>query len=428
MGDPFAATELISCGAHDLACRTTHSRIGSMRVCHLCNAHPADDSRVLHRMCVSLSSAGHEVHLLAVSDRTRPYQVHGVTIHPLAACSSRSQRFRRRARVAEIAADFRPDLFHVHEPELLGPTIARAGSRPVVYDVHESYLDILTERDWIPSAIRPMARTAWDRWERRLVAKCAAIVAATDYITERYLPLHPNVIPIRNFADVSAQACTVDSAARDDRTCVFAGTILPNRNLHNSIRALGLLKRRGVRARLWVAGKWSSDRYREGILDLARHEDVDEQVQNFGLLPRSEAIALQASGSIGLVNFLPTPNIVHSLPIRMLEYMALGLPLVYSDLPGFKRIAGSVGAGIAVDPNRPDQTADAIASLISDPKLAREMGQAGMRGVREQFNWKSEEKKLLELYQTIYRIEGDNGVGLRPSKHRTGTVYGKEFM
>lgn len=375
-----------------------------MRICHLCSAHPVDDSRVFHRMCMSLAAAGYDVHLIAASERSETYRLRGVTIHPLPICPSRGRRFARRSRVAQMAADLKPDLFHVHEPELLGSTIFCAGSRPVVYDVHESYLDVLTESDWIPPWARPFVRFAWDRWERHFVPQCAGIVAATDHIAERYLSLHPRVVSIRNFTDVSIEPQPSKLADRDGRTCVLAGTLHPDRNLGNTIRALGLLRRRGIKARLWLAGR-ISDSYKHEVLAFARREEVNKQVQYFGILPRADAVSLQNSASIGLVNFLATPNSIHSLPIRMLECMALGLPLVYSNFPAFEKIAGSCGGGIAVDPTEPEQTANAIECLISNPKLAWQMGQAGMNAARQQFNWNTERFKLLDLYQNILGLQ-----------------------
>ena len=175
---------------------------------------------------MSLAAAGYDVHLIAASERSEAYRLQDVTIHPLAICSSRQKRFARRSRVAQMAADLKPDLFHVHEPELLGSTIAHAGSRPVVYDVHESYLDILMERDWVPSGAKPIVRIFWDMWERHLINQCAAVVTATDHIAERYIPLHRRVVAIRNFTDVSFETPETALADRDGRTCVFAGTIL----------------------------------------------------------------------------------------------------------------------------------------------------------------------------------------------------------
>ena len=279
--------------------------------------------------------------------------------------------------------------------------LAHSGSRPVVYDVHEYYLDIIAEREWIQPWLKPVATVAWDRWERRLVRRCAAVVAATDHIAERYSEFHDCVVVVRNFTDISFATPAAEIAKRDGSTCVFAGTLVPERNLANTVKALGNLRRRGIGAHLWLAGRWGSDEFQTEIMTLARNEGVAEQVKYFGLLPRSEAVALQAAASIGLVNLSPTPNTVHSLPIKMLECMALGLPLVYSDFPAFRKIAGACGAGIAVDPTRPEETANAIHQLIEDRQLARAMGQAGMRAAREQFNWRTEHVRLVELYNDI---------------------------
>jgi hypothetical protein len=147
-----------SFGAGSLGSLEEGLRSVIMKVCHVCNAHSVDDGRVFHRACVSSADAGYEVHLFAAGDGTEAYCHRGVTIHPLPKCHSRTERLVRRSRVAQMAADLEPDLFHVHEPELLGSVIRFAKSRPVIYDVHESYLDVLKERDWIPKWLKPFAR------------------------------------------------------------------------------------------------------------------------------------------------------------------------------------------------------------------------------------------------------------------------------
>jgi hypothetical protein len=102
------------------------------RICHVCSAHPVDDGRVFHRACVSLAEAGFDTHLIATSPGEAPYELKGVTVHPLPKAASQRERFRRRKQVAKTAADLRPDLYHVHEPELVGAVLARAGKTPVV--------------------------------------------------------------------------------------------------------------------------------------------------------------------------------------------------------------------------------------------------------------------------------------------------------
>ena len=65
------------------------------------------------------------------------------------------------------------------------------------------------------------------------------------------------------------------------------------------------------------------------------------------------------------------------------------------------RLAGETGAGLAVDPASPRQIADAIMRLLADPELARRMGEAGKKAVRERFNWEVEWPKLKALYERL---------------------------
>src|SRR5262249_16318078 len=150
-------------------------RCDAVRICHVCNGHSVDDGRVFHRACCELARAGYEVHLIAEGKGSKEYEEKGVILHPLSECTSRIERYTRAVRIAQIAASLSADLYHVHEPDLLGPVIAKARNQPVIYDVHESYLDMLSENTWLPSFMKPVVRQAWDQWERYWVRRCAGI-------------------------------------------------------------------------------------------------------------------------------------------------------------------------------------------------------------------------------------------------------------
>lgn len=371
-----------------------------MRVCHVCNGHSVDDGRVFHRACCELAKAGYEVHLLAQGKGTRAYQEKRVTIHPLPQSNGRMQRYTSSSRVAQLAADLKPDLFHVHEPALLGPVIARAGSRPVIYDVHESFLDMLTESKWLPFWAKPVTRLAWDCWERRLVRRCAGVVVVTEPIAKRYTSLHPNVRVVANYPEWQAIE-ELPSVTRDGCTCVIAGALTRDRGLLEVFEALAILKKRDVEVKLALAGPSISDEYLESLLAKANGLGIHRQVRYHGILSRNKAQMLQHESSIGIVTYLPTPNSVVGLPNKLMECMSLGLPVVCSDFPVYREVAGTTGAGILVDPAVPEQIADAIESLVRDPARAHRMGEAGKAAVRDRFNWQVESTKLLDLYRQL---------------------------
>lgn len=380
---------------------TRPSSSNAIKVCHVCSGHTSDDSRVFHKECRSLAQAGYEVHLIATDKNPTSYKSGDVTIHPLPFPKSRFERLSRRWRVADIAAEVAADLYHVHEPDLLGPLLNRIGDRPVIYDVHESYLDLLGHRSWIPVLVRPLVQSLWQRSEAKCVRKCRAIVTVAEPIAERYLKLHERVEIIRNFPDLSLDEFHGVPPHSREPACVLAGTLNGDRNLANMVLAIGLLRKRNVTISLWLAGKWDSPEYERAIQKLAADEGVSDQVRYSGILPHKDAVALEARASIGMATVLPTGNFLKTLLIKLFECMALGLPVIYSDFPLFQQYVREYGMGVAVDPEKPEQIADALEYLVKNPQIAQQMGRMGRRAVEERYNWSREGTRLLALYREI---------------------------
>jgi len=379
-----------------------------MKICHVCSAHSVDDGRVFHRACVTLAEAGYEVHLIATGEGDTPYTEKGVHIHPLPRPTSRRQRLARRSTVAKMAIGLDPDLLHVHEPELLGPVIAHAGRRPVIWDVHESYLDVLAHRSWIPRWLRPLMRLAWDLRERRLVRRCAGVIVVTEPIAQRYRRLHDNTYVIANYPELptaSESATSSRLAAHEDdsaeKSCVFAGSLASNRGLSQTLVALSVLDKRGLAVPLVLAGRQGRADYIDSLLQEAETLGIRHLVTYHGVLSKAETLVLMGQSYMGLVPHLPYGNNLTAWPVKMFEFMSLGLPMVFSDFPVHQQITGESGAGIAIDPHNPEEFANAIEYLIRHPDEARQMGEAGKRAVSERFNWNTEKTKLLDLYQEI---------------------------
>jgi glycosyltransferase involved in cell wall biosynthesis len=374
---------------------------GRRRIVHVCSGHTIDDARVFHRACVTLADAGYDVHLIGEGTSSGYSVQQGVTIHALAPADSRSERIARSYKVAELASRLKPDLFHVHEPELLGPIIFLAKSRPVVWDAHESYLDILDQREWIPAGLRPAAKFVWDKIEKRLLKKCAAVITVTERIAARYRRLHPTVRVIANYPNYIPD--DAGDVQRIDNTCVFAGGLRSDRGLYQIISALAILRRKGSDIRLLLAGPESEDGFIEKMFRAAAQEGVRDLISYAGVLSKPETSKFIRSGQIGFVTYLPFGNNIAGLPTKLLECMAAGTPVVYSNFDSYAEVAGSSGgAGIAVDPKDPEAIARAIETIVSSPELICRFGENGRNAVRNIFNWEKESEKLIDLYRGIF--------------------------
>ncbi len=380
---------------------------GVPRICHVCSGHRDDDDRVFEKECMSIAEAGYDVHLVAASEAAEPYVRHGVTIHPVPVFRSRRERILAARRVSQLAASLHADLYHVHEPELLGPVLKRAAGKPVVWDVHEPYVDHIPTKHWIPRVFRPLVRVAWDQMERWMVRRCAAVVPVTEWLATRYRSLHERVVVAANFPRLPEHD-DVPSVERRLSTLVFTGCLSPDRGISEALQAMAILQHRGVVVSLELAGPPITQEYYDGLMHEARELGVHANVIYHGVLSRQETARLQQTCGIGLAAHHLAPGSRVGYPVKMFEFMMYGLPLVFADLPSFQSVAGESNAGIAVDPMQPQQIADAIERLVADPELARRLGENGKRAIYQRYNWNAEWPKLQALYRDLIGPPGPN--------------------
>ena len=93
-----------------------------------------------------------------------------------------------------------------------------------------------------------------------------------------------------------------------------------------------------------------------------------------------------------------------SFGIVLLEAMAAGVPIVASDIHGFKRVVERNVQGILVEPRNPRALAAALYALARDPDLRDEMGEAG-RARAPEFSWDRVTERIVDYYhETRQRV------------------------
>ena len=81
--------------------------------------------------------------------------------------------------------------------------------------------------------------------------------------------------------------------------------------------------------------------------------------------------------------------------------MAMGLPVIIFDYPYAHTIMQKYKFGICVKPDNIEKIAQAIKYIVNNPSDAAKMGKEGRRAVREQFNWDTQARKLVDLYNEL---------------------------
>jgi glycosyltransferase involved in cell wall biosynthesis len=287
----------------------------------------------------------------------------------------------------------RPDLVHLHDPELLpiGVKLAKKGIR-VIYDAHEDVPRQNLTRHYIPRRIRPAISSIIEFYENRAVKKFYGVVTATPHIEQRFSNQDLRTVNVSNYPIPTELAPFEGAASRKKRVC-FIGTISRIRGLLQVVQALHIVPD----TRLTLCGNFSD----EGIKRVLSAEPGWAQVDHLGHVDRTTVRRIMAESSAGIVTFLPVPNHINAQPNKLFEYMSAELPVIASDFPLWRKIIDGAGCGLCVNPDSPEQIAAAIRSLLDSPDKAWTMGRAGRQAVLGKYNWPNEAKKLVDFYKAL---------------------------
>jgi len=134
---------------------------------------------------------------------------------------------------------------------------------------------------------------------------------------------------------------------------------------------------------------------------LATARGLDPFVSFTGQVPYEDVSTYLSSAHVGVAPDPNTPMNDKSTMIKILEYMACGLPVVLFDLKEGRRIAGP--AALYASPNDPVDFANKITSLLNCEELRRRLGECGRNRVEHGLNWEAEKAGLLEAYESALK-------------------------
>jgi glycosyltransferase involved in cell wall biosynthesis len=126
---------------------------------------------------------------------------------------------------------------------------------------------------------------------------------------------------------------------------------------------------------------------------------IDRHIEFAGRLSDRDARRVLCTADVCIV---PDPSNTFndlSTMTKMMDYMALGRPIVAFDLPEHRRTAGD--AAVYVRDNDELELAKAIAALLDDPKRRRELGALARKRVQEQLAWEHSLRDLLAVYHGL---------------------------
>lgn len=346
------------------------ARLDGRRIVHLTSVHRPRDVRIFHKEAAALTAAGADATVMGLDVPARRLKriVAGWGLM-------------RRARAVDA------DAYHVHDPELLPAAVwlHHTTGRPVIYDAHEYLGETARTKRWIPGPLRRPVAALAAAAERAAGRRLSGVVAANEDLAARFAAAGCRSVSVAN----SPPAARFREAGEPEGPVVlYVGGLGPLRGLPLMLEAFPRVGVPG--ARLILAGPGDPGPLPAGV-------------QHLGAVDHSEVPALLERAAVAWIPLRRHGNYDRAVPTKLVEAMAMGRPVVASDLPRMAAIVRSTGCGIVVPADDPDAHAGAIRSLLLDPQMARQMGAAGRRAFLRGMTFEREADALTSFYAEVLR-------------------------
>lgn len=376
----------------------------------------------------SLIDAGYDVNLLTRAEGTEDYsgEIEGIPAQWVAV-RGRDRRFRllyglagveRGSQAAALwsvltgrhtfsmralpfAIRAQADVYHAHDLNNLelAYQAARQHNARLVYDSHELFPDVANR--WVR-----LRRKAWMRTERRLMRHCDLTITVNEFIADILAERNgvPPPLVVLNCPDppLSFDISHKYNLIRDSlglpagrKVVLYHGYLWEGRGLENLVRSAKLLREDTY---VVITGYGP---YEEVLRRMVADERVGKRVYILPAVPYRDLVPYCASADVGIV---PIQNVglnyYYSSPNRLFDFIQAGVPIVANDLPYLRKIVAGEGLGIVSTLETPEQYAQAINKVLSQPD-GGEQFRANLRRVAPQFTWEIQARKLVAAYEGL---------------------------
>lgn len=325
-------------------------------------------------LAAALRDSGIDTEIIAPASSQEPgiYRVGGTVGIPANGSVARICFSRRAAaRMVERVASQDLDLLHLHEPGI--PSVSmlallKSGKLPAVATFHAA-----RDSSFGYAAFRPILRKWLDRIDERITVSAAAKALVSSYFPSDYW-LIPNGIQAGRYLEAQPDP----ELASLKPFVLFVGRAEPRKGFGVVLKALEEV-RRVSDVRL--------------VATIEPSEDLPAWVKALGPVRDDRMPGLFAAADV-----FAAPSLGgESFGIVLLEAMAAGVPVVASDLPGYREAAGE--AALLVRSGDAGALQDGILRVLTQAGVAEELGRAGRERARL-FDWSVLAPKVVDVYRS----------------------------
>ena len=173
---------------------------------------------------------------------------------------------------------------------------------------------------------------------------------------------------------------------------IQAANYSPIKNIPTLIKAFYMLRHKGIKKKLVIAGRKGGRKYRE-VLDTIEKLSLQKEVLLVGSVQGDDLVKLYNAADLFVL-----PSLYESFGMPILEAMACGAPVITSNVYAMPEIGRD--AAILVDPYNVNEIADAMYEVLTNEELKDELIRKGLERAK-MFTWEKCTKETLKVYEDV---------------------------
>jgi PEP-CTERM/exosortase A-associated glycosyltransferase len=309
------------------------------------------------------------------------------------------------ARLEEVVDRVRPHVLHTHSPVLNAVPTIRVGRRrgiPVVYEVRAFWEDAAVDLGTTTEgSLRYRATRALETWALKNADAVTCICEGLRRdivargVAEEEVTVIPNAVDIDKFeiGTIPDAQLKAGLGLGDSLVLGFIGSFYAYEGLPLLLDAVARLLARGIDVRaLLIGGGPEEARLRE------QAKPLGDRVVMPGRVPNADVARYY-----DLVDFLVYPRLSMRLtdlvtPLKPLEAMAQGRPVVASDVGGHRELIRHGETGLMFKSGSAEALADTLAQALGSEHLASRLRAGGRRFVEQERNWRASVANYVPVY------------------------------
>ncbi len=354
------------------------------KICNLTSVHPRYDTRIFLKQCF-VQKGHYETHLI-VADSKKSECKDGIYIHGVKGYKNRFLRMTLAVwNVYQKAKKVDADIYILHDPELLFVgLLLKAKRKKVYFDAHECYEETLLYSSWISHFFRRFVVCVYNCIQRYVLPRLDGCLAATEHIEDKLKRYCSNVFLLPNYALLGEFKTVKQPNFEDSHSVLYCGGISEDRGIVNLIKALELCN---DNIRLILCGNFDSEILKKQCMSMFGWTKVDYKDH----VDRNQLIGVGQKCFCGICCLLGAINYRKSMPLKMFEYISMFLPVIASNFTSWENIVNNNGQtfGLLVNPESPQEIAEAIDKLFNDKNLAKQLGQNGRKAFEAKYHFEA---------------------------------------